>query len=231
MKKHEIDYFFREPKVRTVVYEDKHTIRGYLSFVFETLADDNMLRNNIVIRELIYDSRNVLLELLTFLQTQLDQITQVIFPTQDNSFHFVPHDPRDGSENMIPIIGHQTNTQGIGIMYRVIDTKGVFKLLKDHNFGGQDCQLRLSIKDSFMKGREDKLVVHFKDGKPFVKKHADFEVEVKIDIADFSSLFMGSVDYHSLFEYGLSDISNERYVDTVAKIFQVEQKPICHTIF
>jgi predicted acetyltransferase len=190
-----------------------------------------MLRNNIVIRELVYDSRDVLLELLTFLQSQLDQITQVIFSTQDESFHFVPHDPRDGSENMIPIIGHQTNTQGIGIMYRVIDTRRVFKLLKDHNFGDQSCRLRLSISDSFMEGDEAKLVVHFKDGKPSVKKHADYEVEVRIDIADFSSLLMGSVDYRNLFEYGLSDISDERYVDTVARIFQVEQKPICHTIF
>ena len=82
-----------------------------------------------------------------------------------------------------------------------------------------------------MKGREDKLVIHFKDGKPSVKKHADHEVEVSIDIADFSSLLMGSVDYRTLFEYGLSDISDEHYVDTVTRIFQVEQKPICHTIF
>ncbi len=231
IKKHEVDYFFKRPEAKTVVYEDKHAIRGYLSFVFEKVAGDNMLRNNIVIRELVYENRDVLMEFLTFLQSQLDQITQVIFPTQDDSFHFVPHDPRDGSENLIPIIGHQTNTQGVGVMYRVIDTKNVFKLLNDHNFSDQNCRLRLSIRDSFVKANENKLVVHFQDGKPHVEKHADFEVEVSIDIADFSSLLMGSIDYRSLFEYGLTEISDDHYVDIVAKIFRAEQKPVCHTIF
>lgn len=231
IKKHEIDYFFKYPEAKTVVYERKDKILGYLSFVFEKTSGDNMLRNNIVIRELVYENRDVLLEILTFLQNQLDQITQIFFPTQDDFFHFLPLDPRDDSENLIPIIGHQTNTQGIGIMYRVIDTRGVFKLLENHNFGNQDCRLRLFIKDSFLKENEGQLIVHFKGGKPSLKRHADFDVEVNIDIADFSSLLMGSVNYHSLFEYGLSDISDERYVDTVAKVFGVEQKPICHTIF
>jgi predicted acetyltransferase len=231
IKKHEIDYFFKRPEAKTVVYEDRHGILGYLSFVFEKVPGDNMLRNNIVIRELVYENRDVLLELLTFLHSQLDQVTQVFLPTQDEFFHFLPHDPRDGSENMIPIIGHQTNTQGVGIMYRVIDTKGVFKILKNHNFGSQDCRLSLSIRDSFTIDNESKLVVHFKGGKAFVNRDAEVDVEVTIDIADFSSLLMGSVDYRSLFEYGLSDISDEHYVNTVAEIFRVEQKPICHTIF
>ena len=231
IKKHEIDYFFERPEAKTIVYERKNTILGYLSFVFEKAAGDNMLRNNIVLRELVYEKRDVLLELLAFLQSQLDQIDQIVFPTQDEFFHFLPLDPRDGSENLIPIIGHQTNTQGIGIMYRVINTRGIFELLKDHNFGNQDCRLRLFIKDSFLKKNEGQLIVHFKGGKPFLKRHADFDVEVHIDVADFSSLLMGSVNYHSLFEYGLSDISDERHVDTVAKVFGVEQKPICHTIF
>jgi hypothetical protein len=82
-----------------------------------------------------------------------------------------------------------------------------------------------------MKVNERKLVVHFKDGKPQVKRDADFDAEVHIDIADFSSLLMGSVDYRSLFKYGLTDISDDHYIDTVAKIFRVEQKPICHTLF
>jgi predicted acetyltransferase len=231
IKNHEIDYFFKRPEAKTIVYEERSKILGYLSFVFEKVADDNMLRNNIVIRELIYENRDVFLELVTFLQNQLDQITQVFFPTQDEFFHFLLLDPRDGSENLIPILGHQTNTQGVGIMYRVIDTRGVFELLKDHNFGNQNCRLRLFIRDSFLKDNEGELIVHFKGGRPSVKRHADFDVEVRIDVADFSSLLMGSVNYHSLFEYGLSDISDKRYVDNVTKIFGVEQKPICHTIF
>lgn len=231
IKKHEIDYFFKRPEAKTIVYDSKHEILGYLSFVFEKVPGENLLLNNIVVRELVYEDRDVLLELLTFMQNQLDQVAQIFFPTQDEFFHFLPGDPRDGSENVIPIIGHQTNTQGIGIMYRVIDPEGVFKLLKNHNFGNQNCRLKFSIRDSFMKDNGGKLIVHFKGGKPLVKRSAEVDVEVHIDIADFSSLLMGSADYRSLFEYGLSDISDERYVDTVARIFAVDQKPVCHTTF
>jgi predicted acetyltransferase len=57
------------------------------------------------------------------------------------------------------------------------------------------------------------------------------DVEIFMDIADFSSLIMGAVGYRNLFDYGLSDISEKDYLDVVHNIFKVESKPICHTVF
>jgi len=231
IKEHELDYFFLHPEAKTVVYKKNKRVSGYLCFVFKKAKDENFLRNNIEIKELIYENRDVLMELLTFMYTQLDQIDRIIWPTQDENVHFLPLDPRDGSENLIPILAHQTNTQGVGIMYRVIDVRGMFKLLKNHIFGHQNCRLRLNVKDSFLKENEGSVIVHFKDGRSSVKNRGDFDVEVYIDISDFSSLILGAVNYKSLFEYGLSDISSERYLDVVHNIFAVDKKPICHTIF
>lgn len=231
IKEHELDYFFERPEAVTVVYKKGNKILGYLSFVFRKVDEDSFLRNNIVIRELVYENRDVLSELFTFLHTQGDQINRIIYPVQDDSFHFLPFDPRDGSGHIIPVISHQSNTQGIGVMYRVIDAKGIFKLLKKHNFNEQNCRLKIALKDSFLRQNAGSFVVHFKDGFPVLARDGNVDVEIMMDVADFSSLLMGAVGYKNLFDYGLSDISSERYLDVVHNIFKVESKPICHTIF
>lgn len=231
LKKHELDSFFKNPAAKTIVYERSNRLLGYLSFVFKRANADNILKNNIVIRELIYENRDVLHELLAFLRTQSDQVSQIIFPTQDDMIHFLVKDPRDGSENLIPIIAHQTNTQGVGIMYRVIDTRGIFRVLAHHQFGRQSYRLRLSIRDSFLKENDGSVILEFDDGHASTKKGGNYDVEVSLDVSDFSSLLVGSVDFRSLYRYGLTEISDLKYVDTVTNTFAVEQKPICHTIF
>ena len=230
-KKHEIDYFFEQPQAKTVVYEDGRRILGYLSFAFRRRDETNILQNDIVNRELVYENPRVLSELLTFLHSQADQIIQIVLPTQNEYFHFVPFDPRDGSDHIIPIIAHQTNTQGIGIMYRVIDVKRLFRILKKHDFSGQNFRLKVTLRDSFFPQNEGSILVRFKDGFASVYSTGIYDAEIKVDIADFSSLVMGTVEYGELYDYGLSDISNEKYVGTVGRIFRVEQKPICHTMF
>jgi hypothetical protein len=179
----------------------------------------------------VYDDRDVLRELLTFLHTQGDQIHRIIFPLHDDSFHFLPFDPRDGSGHMIPVISHQSNLQGIGVMYRVIDTEGIFRLLRSHDFNGQNCRLKITLRDTFLPQNAGSLTVHFKNGLPVLARTENADVEISMDIADFSSLIMGAVGYKSLFGYGLSDISEKKYLDVVHDIFRVDSKPICHTVF
>jgi predicted acetyltransferase len=231
MKEHELDYFFKNPEAKTVVYADGKRILGYLSFVFKRVDENNFLLNNIVIRELVAENEVVFMELITFLHTQLDQVHQVLYPTQDEFFHFLPRDSRDGSGNIIPFIAHQTNTQGIGIMYRVIDTKGIFHLLKDHTFGNGNYRLGIVLRDSFAGKNEESMTVEFKDGHPRLNNRAAGDVRIHLDIAEFSSLLVGAVDYRTLHNYGLSQISDRSFVDVVTDTFRVDQKPVCHTTF
>ncbi len=231
IKEHELDYFFKRPDAITVVYKKGRRISGYLSFVFKKVDSESLFRNNIVIRELVYENRSVLLELLTFLHVQSDQVHRIIYPVQDDSFHFVPFDPRDGSDHMIPIISHQTNRQGVGVMYRVIDIKGIFEILRKHSFNGQDCRLKINLRDNFLTQNAGSYNVYFIKGAPTLSNESKSDVAIDIDVADFSSLFMGAVGYKELFNYGLSDMSDESFLDTVDAIFKVTSKPICHTVF
>lgn len=231
IKEHELDYFFGQPGARTVVYRDGKTILGYLSFVFRSVQESNWLLNDLLIKELVCENRNVFMELLTFLHTQLDQINRVIFVTQDEFLHFLPVDPRDGSDRIIPAIAHETNVQGVGIMYRVVNLRGIFQVLKNHNFNNQNYRLKITLRDNLLHQNEVPVLAQFKNGFAHLKDMADYDVEISMDVADFSSLIVGAVDYHSLYEYGLSDISDPSHIDVVTAIFRAEQKPICHTLF
>jgi predicted acetyltransferase len=216
---------------RIVGYKKDGSILGYMIFTFKQDPNGNFLKNDMVIKEFMYESREALSELLTFLHTQDDQINRIIINTQDEFFHHLSADPRDESENVIPSVYHQTNTQGVGIMYRVTDIKMLFNTLKQHNFSNQNCKLRLTIKDTFFSENNGSTIIHFVNGIPNIVEGNDYETEVSMDISDFSSLVMGAINFKTLYRYGLADISDESYIETVNKIFLTEEKPICMTAF
>lgn len=232
MKKAEYELSrFENPNIQTVGYKKGNKILGYIVFSFKPEKKDNFLLNNIHITEFIYESREVLTELLTFLHTQADQVNYIVFNTQDEYFHYLPSDPRDPSYNVGETISHETNVQGIGIMYRIIDTKGLFRILSKLNFGNQNCRLKISIYDSFFKENEGSTLIYFVNGKPHLKDKGRHDVEIHLDVSDFSSLIMGVVNFKTLYEYRLAEISDTNYLGTVNTIFITEEKPKCTTLF
>jgi predicted acetyltransferase len=227
----ELDRLFESPRAKIFGYEKDGQILGYLVFIFQRGKEDNWLSNDIAVREFIYETREALSELLTFLHTQLDQVRYILFDLHDGDFHYLLLDPRNESDNLIGPVYHETNTQGIGLMYRVLDTEGVFRVLRDHDFGGHDCRLKLSIRDDFVPGNHGSTVVHFEKGQPNLRAGGDSDVEVGLDVSDFSSLLVGTVSFRRLYQYGLAAISDPQYVATVNAIFRTEEKPVCTTMF
>jgi predicted acetyltransferase len=114
-------------------------------------------------------------------------------------------------------------------MYRVIDTESMFSALKDYHFGGQDCAVKFSICDSFFPENNRSVVVHFENGTPVLDGDR-YDVEVDLDISEFSSLVMGVVPFKALYRYSLVHISDPDYVDVIHDIFQTEP-PVCTTDF
>ena len=225
----EIRRLFAAPQHRLVGYEKDGMIQGYLVFTFET--GDTFILNDIQVQELIYENVEALSELMTFLHSQADQIRHVIINTQDEYFHYLLLDPRNGSQRLIPDVYHESNAQGVGLMYRVIDLHSIFSLLHEHDFGGQTCTLELDIVDSFLPENAGCTLLHFEEGHVRRLESGKHDVSVSLDISEFSSLLAGCVDFGSLFRYGLAQISDPDYVPTITRIFAVEQKPVCTTSF
>ncbi len=204
---------------------------GYLVFGFEKGRHDNFMSNTIHIRELVYDTAEDLSELLTFLQTQADQIETISYNTQDESFFYLLRDPRADAGAMLPrTIAHQDSTRGLGIMYRVLDIPGLLDTLSDHNFGGVTCRLRVDLRDSFFPENAGSHMIDVSDGAARLDRRAVPEVSLSLDIADFSSLVMGAVTLRKLAAYGLATLSDNRYLGRLDQMFG-GPRPVCLTSF
>jgi predicted acetyltransferase len=206
----EIDGLFGDAAHRFVGYERGGELAGYLMFTFAPERDDSFMFNNLVVEELVYQDREALAGLLTFLHTQADQIQYVVFDVQDDTFHQLVFDPRNGTQNVIAGLYQETNTQGVGMMYRVLDTPALFASLAGCDFNRESCRLKIEVRDSFVPTNSRATVVHFAGGHPRVADGGDYEIAIALDVADFSALLMGSVGFAALHRYGQAEISDPR---------------------
>jgi hypothetical protein len=91
--------------------------------------------------------------------------------------------------------------------------------------------LKITVHDSFYPRHDGSHIIHFVDGRPQVKTGGDHEVEIRLDVAEYSSMVMGATPFSKLYDYGLAEISNPAYIETVSRIFTPLQKPYCVTQF
>jgi len=224
----EVNLLLESTRQHLVGYVEEGQLRGYLMFRWQ--KGENDLTNDLVVRVLFYDAPEVLAELLTFLNTQADQIRHIILDTPDDSFHYLLHDPRDGSSEMFGELYQETNVQGVGLMYRVLDTPALFHLLEERNFGRETCRLRLTISDTLLPENAGSTLLHVEEGRVSVTRRGRCDVELSMDIADFSSLLVGAVDLASLCRLGLARVSKPEYMGQVGRILAAE-RPVCTTMF
>jgi predicted acetyltransferase len=226
-----IDNLLGNPDWHMAAYERDGTITGYVAWSFKPLRDDNFILNNMQIEELVYLDREALGGLIGFLRSQDDQINALVFNTLDPDFHHLLPDPRNGSQTMIPHVYHESNVQGVGLMYRVIDLPGVFRALADQPMADADYTLRLTLRDSFLPANDGSYLIGFRDRRPALLDGGPHDVAVEIDVAQCSSLLMGVVPFRRLHSYGLAEISDPSLIDTVDRTFRTPQPPICLSRF
>ncbi len=224
----EIDGILANPSNKVVGYEVEKEILGYL--VFNQLVGKNISSNDLMVHEMVFENRDALLGLLAFLRSQSDQFQRVVFNTYDPTFHHLLSDPRNGSNNVIPHVSHESNVQGLGLMYRVVDVKVLFKALHNHNFNSQTCRLNLTLTDTFLPENAGSTIIHFKGGRPYFGSE-DYEVAIEIDISEFSSLMMGVIGFKKLYQYSLAQISDTSYLDMIDRLFSTNSEPVCLTKF
>ena len=210
----------------------KGQIKGYMVINFTKPEAETFIDYKIDINQFIYETPEALAALLSFLHTQYDQVSKVVYRTPDEYFYHAVKDPRTGSGNVMPSVNHESFIGGLGIMYRVIDSTRLFELLNGHDFNKVTVKLKLTVKDSFYRKNNGSYVIHFNKGKATVQTtKARFDVEMKIDNADFSSLIMGAVDLRSLNNYGQVKLSDDSYLEKLDILFRTKTKPICLTDF
>ena len=211
-------------------YDLNGNINGYLVYKFQNGKAGNYTINNIYVKELIYENTEVLRKLLGFLRKQEDQVNLVIFNTEDENFAFLFDNPLNDSLNYIPYGYLETNTQAIGVMYKIFDVKKAFAQCAHRNYNNANLAVRFLIKDDFSKEKEEEVIVRFEKGVAILNSK-EFEVTVKINIAEFSSLFLGCVSIKGLFNLGLLEVDNEQLIEELDRALYCNEKPVCYTDF
>lgn len=213
-------------------FEDSAGIRGYLVFTFKPAHEENFTVNEIHVREFLYETPAALLELLTFLHSQADQIRHIVWNTQDEYFYTLMADARNGTDGLYPHAFHETNTAGVGLMYRVVDVRGLFRALAAHSFGGETCIIQLTLVDDVLSANNGSTVLAFVDGHAAIEPDgAPYDVEICMNIQEFSSLMMGVVHFKRLLQYGRASISDVAWTNVVHRLFLADDKPLCMTAF
>ena len=227
----ELKKFLEQPEQVIVGYKNEGRLGGYLAFQFQRAYEENRIFNDLVVKEFLYESREALGQLLSFLHSQADQIQRIVLTTADEDFHVLLSDPGNGTDNLLPSVYHESNVSGVGLMYRVIDVPGFFSKLTQPSFGPEQVMLRLSIRDSFLPENAGSWLIRFSEGRPQLVEDGEADVSVAMDISDFSSLVMGAVSFRKLYSYGLVDIDVVEAVPKLDRLFFVSEKPRSTTPF
>lgn len=226
--------FFANPELRVAGFEQDGQVRGYLRYQFDLPDDDNFILQDLIVSELVYETPEALDGLLSYLRSQVDQVRRIVIYTQDDSFHYMLDDPRNGSEHLLPSVYHESNAQGVGLMYRIINLRRFFEVLAGHNFGGESLLLRVTVRDTLLPQENGSVLVRFERGHAQVvegQPAAPPDAEVRVSIADLSSLLMGCVSFHALHRLGLAGVSDAARVDQLDRALTGPARPICMTAF
>lgn len=210
-------------------YNDQEEIEAYMVFEFQNAKADNYTINNIYIKELVYENTEALKKLLGFLRKQEDQVSLVIFNTMDDDFHYLFPNPLNDSLNYIAHGFLESNTQAVGIMYKILDVKEAFRQMKHRDYNGVSMDIRFLILDE-LRDQEEEIILRLRDG--VAKLHrGEYQGTVRIKLADFSSLFMGAASAKGLYDLGILELDNKELLRDLDLAFYTNNKPVCYTDF
>ena len=228
----QIKLFLEQPQRIVVGSRDSEgVLTGCIAFRFQRAHEENRMHNNIAVEEFIYETREAFAQLLSFLHSQADQIQRILLSTQDEHLQHLLSDPGNGTDRLLPGIYHESNTSGVGLMYRIINVPLFFHQLSRQHFGTETCLVRFTVRDSFLPENEGSWLIQFREGLPQVVESGQAEVEAVMDISDFSSLAMGVVGFDKLYLYGLAEVDDETKLPLLQRLFAGLSKPICTTTF
>ncbi len=209
-------------------YDEKGNINGYIVYKFQNGKSGNYTINNIYVKEIIYENSEVLRILLGFLRKQEDQVNLVIFNTEDEHFHYLFDNPLNDTMNYIPFGYLETNTQAVGVMYKIFDIKNAFRQNSHRNYNNVNLNVRFVITDEYKNNQET--IVSFEKGRCSVDSDV-YDVTVSTRISEFSALFMGCTSVKALHDLGLLEIDDKAYLCELDRAFYCSQKPVCYTDF
>lgn len=211
-------------------FDEDENMEGYLRFRFQKPQEAGCFSQHLIADEWFVDSPKVLRKLLEFIRRQSDQVELVIFHTSLDDFHLLFDNPLDTSGECIPHGNVKTNTQYTGIMYKVFSFEQSFRQFEYRRYGEEHLAIAFEVLDEQEEDVLESFTVGFQGAKGMLAAQTP-DVHVRLKGSDFSSLFMGSVRFHSLVDFGLAQIDDPGYIQSIDRLFYLAQRPQCNSDF
>lgn len=226
-----IDFFKQNVEKKQLIgFEKNNQLQGYLAYHYQKNSVENLLGQELMIKQWIWNTDAALKALTRFLYNQRDQVSNISFTTQDPNFIYLLTDPRDISNNMMPLISHKSSDCGLGIMYRVVDLMQLWQVSKRREFSGPNLMFSIAITDSF-KQEVTNYLFEFQDQRwVSLTKNEKTTPHFSMSLSDFSSLLMGAVTFYDLFIWG-KIIGEKELLIPINQIFASLKPPYCITTF
>lgn len=214
---------------RTLVgWRQQGQLMGYLAYGFR--KEKNFVQNSLLIREWLWSGQPAFQAFCSFLHGQADQVYRIVLNTIDDSFHYALHDVRNGSDNILPSVYHESNLAGVGLMYRLAGLREFLQATDYRTYHRESLDLRLQVTDSFCPANAGTYCLRFQDGQLSVWDDLPTGTDLAVDIADLSALLLGAVDLASLYRLGRVQLDQQQ-LPQLNRLFQLDQRPECITAF
>ena len=207
-----------------VVYQRDGRVEGYLVVGFDR---HYVMKNDLVVREWVYHTPEALNGLASFLYRQGDQFEKIVLETQDETLAMILADVSADTYDAFQSRFVETHAVGTGLLYRVVDLSALFEAVGPLRSNVPDVSFRLTLSDDFLPENQVDAVVAVHHGRFRMTPEQSADYRLHIDIASFSSLWMGATDIESLVRLGLADVSSSAALEALKAVFRVDAKPQC----
>ncbi len=214
-----------------VGYKEGEKLMAYAICTPVKLSDDNFLRHDLKVNEMITLNRVGRKAIMGFLRNQADQFENVVFVTQDDTFYQPFDNPADDSKALFPFANHAMAGASTGLMFRILDTNAFFSPLQaqsHHKEGAIVCLFEIA--EPFIKGKNQSFKLSVGEN-GFHQTTQEEQLRIKLSIPDFSAMAFGAVPLKKLVEYGLAESTDNSLMQVVSRYFSDCEKPSYHVDF
>lgn len=209
-------------------------LQGILIFAFEQIGENTIYGTDLIIDEMITLTSDAFKAFSTFIHSQADQVRYVLIETQDPHFTQYFNDSSSDDFSTFQTRYQELYRAGAGMMYRIINIEKILEILTAKAVVTAETfpSLCIRIKDRLLPDQEGDYYVYKEENQiTFSTETRSFDVEMEIDIADFSALVMGSANLQPLIFSGKATLSNQAYIPVLEEFFEIQSLPICISRF
>jgi|GEM_PF-3411983 len=216
---------------KAVTLHRDSVITGALTYGFVNVDPNNDFSYDMEVYSMYWDTYADLQELMAFIGNQQDQVRYAFVNTGREDFVYLLNNIGvEGGDNVLwEFIG--TGAVSYGMMYRIINLDALVEQTAHRNYNDETICMGLNLLDKTLPQQNSQRVLCFENGRLRIDDNATPQVELTMDVADFSSLWMGCVSLGRLVEYGAAKISDINVLSNIDALFAVGEQPFNTVIF